>query len=141
MAKKAAELPPLSETLVEPDANDPEATTLELDELWSFVLQNLRECGFGLRSVERYDKLLHELWVTEARRLAVNCGMPFQKTLALDSVLLISGMLIKESFQKSSRAQWVRRQVELFMSSVGTTSFASVLADSFAKRSRSPHLC
>jgi hypothetical protein len=33
--KKAAELPPLSETLVEPDANDPEATTLELDELWS----------------------------------------------------------------------------------------------------------
>jgi hypothetical protein len=36
--KKAAELPPLSETLVQPDASDPEATTLELDELWSFVL-------------------------------------------------------------------------------------------------------
>ncbi len=32
-----ANLPPLSETLVEPDAKDPESTILELDELWSFV--------------------------------------------------------------------------------------------------------
>ncbi|MGH2510049.1 MAG: IS1 family transposase [Ktedonobacteraceae bacterium] len=29
----------MSETLVQPDANNPEATTVELDELWSFVLQ------------------------------------------------------------------------------------------------------
>jgi IS1 family transposase len=35
--KKESELPPLSETLIEPDPNDREATTLELDELWSFV--------------------------------------------------------------------------------------------------------
>ncbi len=35
--KKAIKLPPLSETLVKPDANDPEATTMEIDELWSFV--------------------------------------------------------------------------------------------------------
>lgn len=35
--KKAAELPPLSETLVSPDADDPAATILEIDELWSFV--------------------------------------------------------------------------------------------------------
>jgi IS1 family transposase len=35
--KKAAKLPPLSETLVEPDVNDPESTIMELDELWSFV--------------------------------------------------------------------------------------------------------
>ena len=32
-------MPPLSEALVEPDPNDQEATTLELDELWSFVLK------------------------------------------------------------------------------------------------------
>jgi insertion element IS1 protein InsB len=37
--KKLAVLPPLSETLIKPDANDPEATQLELDELWSFVLK------------------------------------------------------------------------------------------------------
>jgi IS1 family transposase len=36
--KKAAELPPLSETLVDPDTRDPQATTLERDELWSCVL-------------------------------------------------------------------------------------------------------
>jgi insertion element IS1 protein InsB len=35
--KKARKLPPLSETLVDPDANDPEATIMEIDELWSFV--------------------------------------------------------------------------------------------------------
>ena len=35
--KKAAELPPLSETLVSPDGEDPESTILEIDELWSFV--------------------------------------------------------------------------------------------------------
>jgi len=37
--KKGLELPPLSETLVEPDPEDRDATTLELDELWSFVLK------------------------------------------------------------------------------------------------------
>jgi len=41
--KKADELPPLSETLVEPDADDPEATTLELDELWSFVFKKVNK--------------------------------------------------------------------------------------------------
>ena len=35
--KKAVELPPLSETLVLPDADNSESTILELDELWSFV--------------------------------------------------------------------------------------------------------
>jgi IS1 family transposase len=35
--KKAAELPPLSETLVKPDAKDPESIILELDKIWSFV--------------------------------------------------------------------------------------------------------
>src|SRR6266581_1346271 len=37
--KKAAALPELSATVLAPDANDPEATVLELDELWSFVLK------------------------------------------------------------------------------------------------------
>ncbi len=41
--KKRSALPPLSETLVEPDPEDQEATTLELDELWSFVLRKTRK--------------------------------------------------------------------------------------------------
>jgi insertion element IS1 protein InsB len=41
--KKAATLPELSHTLLEPDLDDPDATTLELDELWSFVLKKTRK--------------------------------------------------------------------------------------------------
>ena len=41
--KKGAELPHLSETLVEPDPEDQDSTTLELDELWSFVLKKVRK--------------------------------------------------------------------------------------------------
>ncbi len=37
--KKESELPPLSETLIEPDPEDREPITLELYELWSFVLK------------------------------------------------------------------------------------------------------
>jgi insertion element IS1 protein InsB len=37
--KKHAALPELSDTLCEPDAQDPRASDLELDELWSFVLK------------------------------------------------------------------------------------------------------
>ena len=32
-------MPPLAQTLLVPDATDPEANTLELDELWLFVLK------------------------------------------------------------------------------------------------------
>ena len=41
--KKAAKLPPLSETLVAPDPDDPDATVLELDELWSFVFKKVNK--------------------------------------------------------------------------------------------------
>jgi len=37
--KKPATLPELNDTLLEPDPDNPEATTLELDELCSFVLK------------------------------------------------------------------------------------------------------
>ena len=33
----------MSETLIEPDANDGDATVLELDELWSFVLKKTNQ--------------------------------------------------------------------------------------------------
>lgn len=41
--KKAANLPALSETVIAPDANDADATILELDELWSFVLKKTNQ--------------------------------------------------------------------------------------------------
>jgi IS1 family transposase len=72
--KKAAELPPLSEMLVEPDANDPEATTLERDELWSCVLHKSNQVWIWIalcrktRQVvaramgDRSEKTCYELW-------------------------------------------------------------------------------
>jgi insertion element IS1 protein InsB len=41
--KKVAQLPPFRTTLVAPDPEDPTSTTLELDELWSFVLKKAHE--------------------------------------------------------------------------------------------------
>jgi insertion element IS1 protein InsB len=41
--KKAAELSDLSETLILPDVKDTEATILELDELWSFVMKKTNQ--------------------------------------------------------------------------------------------------
>src|SRR5260370_22461661 len=38
-SKKVAQLPPFSTTMVTPDPQDATSTTLELDELWSFVLK------------------------------------------------------------------------------------------------------
>jgi insertion element IS1 protein InsB len=41
--KKVAQLPPFHSTLLPPDPADPRATTLELDELWSFVLKKTHD--------------------------------------------------------------------------------------------------
>ncbi len=41
--KKVAQLPPLCTTLLAPDPEDPTSTTLELDELWSFVLKKAND--------------------------------------------------------------------------------------------------
>ena len=41
--KKSEALPELNEPPVHPDPDDPEATTLELDESWSFVLKKTRK--------------------------------------------------------------------------------------------------
>ena len=41
--KKVAQLPPFSTTLVAPDPEDSASTTLELDELWSFVLKKANQ--------------------------------------------------------------------------------------------------
>ncbi len=42
-SKKEAILPPLEETLIVPDAEDPNASILEMDELWSCVLKKARK--------------------------------------------------------------------------------------------------
>ena len=46
--KKVAQLPPLQITLLAPDPEDPASTTLELDELWSFVLKKAYYAWIGV---------------------------------------------------------------------------------------------
>ena len=46
-------MPPLSETLVEADSADPDATTLELDEMWSFVLKSTRKAWIWIALARR----------------------------------------------------------------------------------------
>jgi insertion element IS1 protein InsB len=41
--KKVAQLPPFHTTLLAPDPKDPTSTTLELDELWSFVFKKAHD--------------------------------------------------------------------------------------------------
>lgn len=41
--KKAAQLPPLSQTVIPPDPSDPASSILELDELWSFVAKKTNQ--------------------------------------------------------------------------------------------------
>jgi insertion element IS1 protein InsB len=66
----------LSETLIEPDANDGDATVLELDELWSFVRKKTNQAWIWIalcrktRQVvayavgDRSEKTCHCLWET-----------------------------------------------------------------------------
>jgi insertion element IS1 protein InsB len=72
--KKAEKLPTLSETVMIPDANGPEATILELDELWSYVLKKANQAWIWIalcrktRQVvayaigDRSEKTCHRLW-------------------------------------------------------------------------------
>ena len=67
-------MPDLSDTLIEPDATDAEATVLELDELWSFVLKKTNRTWIWIalcrktRQVvayavgDRSEQTCHRLW-------------------------------------------------------------------------------
>ncbi len=93
--KKESELPPLSETLVLPDPADEEAATLELDELWSFVLKKAHKKWIWIalsrrtRQVvayaigDRSQATCEKLWkaIPEAYRTA-HCYSDFWKAYA-----------------------------------------------------------
>jgi insertion element IS1 protein InsB len=81
--KKAAQLPPLSETLIAPDPDDELATVLELDELWSFVLKRVNQVWIWIALWEiRHDKWLRELLEIEVKKHVESCGTIFQTSIA-----------------------------------------------------------
>ena len=88
-------MPPLSETLIGPDPKDREATTLELDELWSLVLKKAHKKWIWIalsrrtRQVAAYaigdrsQATCEKLWkaIPEAYRTA-HCYSDFWKAYA-----------------------------------------------------------
>jgi hypothetical protein len=56
--KKVAHLPPFSPTLVAPDPEDPTSTTLQLDELWSFVLKKAHESWIWMALCRKTGQVL-----------------------------------------------------------------------------------
>src|SRR6266566_5790027 len=80
--KKAAALPALSKTVLEPDTNDVDATVLELDELWSFVLRKANKAWIWIalcrktRQVvayavgDRSEKTGQKLWEAITQRIS-----------------------------------------------------------------------
>lgn len=117
--KKFQALPELSETLLEPDPEEPETTTLELDELWSFVLRKgckrwvwLALCRSTRQVVayfigDRSEKSCRKLWerVPQAYRSG-SCYSDFWK--AYEEVIPKEhhGAVGKESGQKAHVERW-----------------------------------
>ncbi len=58
LSSDTSQLPPLRTTLLAPDPKDLTSTTLELDELWSFVLKRRTTPGCGSPCVARREKLV-----------------------------------------------------------------------------------
>jgi|SRR5689334_7661478 insertion element IS1 protein InsB len=56
--KKAQQLPPLRTTLIDPDPHEPNASVLELDELWSFVAKKANKVWVWLALCRRTRQIV-----------------------------------------------------------------------------------
>ena len=93
--KKVTQLPPLSETLIEPDVLGDDSSVLELDELWSFVLKKAHKKWIWIALCRRTRQVVayaigdrskrpcRKLWeaIPEAYRVA-HCFSDFWKAYA-----------------------------------------------------------
>ncbi len=80
--KKAAELPALSETLIPPDTTDIEATILELDELWSFVMNKTNQAWMWIALCRKTRQVVaYASREIEVNKPAFVCGKPFLKPI------------------------------------------------------------
>src|SRR5215207_5589884 len=90
--KKSKALPELSETLAKPDPEDQEATTLELDELWSFVLKKAQKRWVWLAlCAARRARWSPTTSATGAKRVAASCGSGCRRLIAAGTATPTSG--------------------------------------------------
>jgi hypothetical protein len=125
-----------------PDANDPEAPVLELDELWSFVLKKTNKAWIWIalcrktRQVvayaigDRSEQTCRILWeaIPEAYRTG-HCYTDFWK--AYQAVIRSASSIQREERKREKRLMW----------SAGITRCANVWLVLFARRSLSQNLC
>ncbi|HEY4389705.1 MAG TPA: IS1 family transposase [Ktedonobacteraceae bacterium] len=117
--KKAAQLPPLQATLLTPDPRDPTFTTLELDELWSFVLKKANDSWIWIvlcrktRQVVAYaigkrrKKTCQRLW--EAIPQAYRQGHCFTDFLNISACVIPKGQHVavgKETGETAHVERW-----------------------------------
>jgi IS1 family transposase len=135
-------LPALSETLVVPDANDAQATILELDELWSFVLKKTKQAWIWIalwrktRQVvayalgDRSEKTCRTLWeaipaASRGGQCYTDCWSAYQAVIR----------------RASSIQQQERRREKRLMWNAGRTRYDNVWPVLYARRFLSPNLC
>jgi hypothetical protein len=87
----------LSETLIPPDATDAEATILELDELWSFVLKKTHQAWIWIALCRKMRQVVaYASREIEVKKPAVVCGKPFLKPIVQAIATLIFGKLTRQ---------------------------------------------
>ena len=128
--KKAATLPQLRDTLVVPDPDDPNATTLELDELCSFVLKKARKrwVWLALCRSTRQEVVAYAIGSRGAATCPKDCGNVSQKLIVVDVATAISGRHIGRLSRRSAMRRWARKAESWRTWSVGTTPCAQRLA-------------
>jgi insertion element IS1 protein InsB len=72
-------LPELSETVLAPDTNDPEATILELDELWSFVLKKTNQAWIWIALCRKTRQVVAYAIGDRSQKPVVSSGKRFPK--------------------------------------------------------------
>lgn len=113
--KKAEKLPALSETVMIPDANDPEATTLELDELWSFVLRKANQAWVWIALCRKTRQVVAYAIGDRSEKTCLSYGKQSLKRIEQDIATPIFGQPIGQSFQRSSTQQQASKQVRQLM--------------------------
>jgi hypothetical protein len=80
-----------------PDANDADATILELDELWSFVLKKTNQAWIWIALCRKTRQVVaYASREIEVKEPAAPCGKPSLKPIGKASATLTSGKPIRQ---------------------------------------------
>jgi len=117
--KKASQLPDLKTTLIVPDPNDPDATTLELDALWAFVLKKTKHAWIWIALCRTTRQVVAYAIGDRSEATCRKLWRAIPKEYVLEHVIAIFGRPMRRLFQKHSMKQLVKKRVRQRMLSAG----------------------